>query len=113
MIYYCTVDDCTLVCHNLEFKDRQKEPLKARNSHSLDGAASYSQEKSKPHTNEKIQTTTSNCNSGREIKLTKSLPHMYNMTRSPSVDEDGDAWRYVNEPYIYYTYLKYWLYLLQ
>ena len=114
MIYYCTytVDDCTVVCHDPEFEDKQKERIKARNVQSLDGAASYPREnhvlhsRSKPHTKEKIWTTTSNSgvsNSSGNNSKARSLPHMYGMIRSPSADDDdGNAWRYVNESYINY-----------
>ena len=53
----------------------------------------------------KIQTTTnisfsrvSNSSGDKSKAIARSLPHVYNMVRSPSADDDdGDAWRYVNE----------------
>ena len=70
--------------------------IQAKKFRSLDGAISYPQEKqysrSKSHTTEKLCFSELSNSSRDKPKVTKSLPHMYNMTSSPTVDE-GDVWR--------------------
>ena len=116
MIFTKYVDDNTDIYHGLEFEDGQEQKVQARKIKSLEGATSYPQEihtlysRSKSHTKEKIRTTTSNIglsNSSNDaskvlVESINSLPRIYNMTSSPSVDEDSDPWRYVNETH--YTY---------
>ena len=117
----------TDLCHGPDFEDDQEQKVHRELVDSLRESSetpSNSQEKhmllfsSKPHRNENILTGSGNINFStfstfskdkpKVVSCTQSLPRMYKMTMNPSLDEEGEAWRYVHAYVNCYQFLCYY-----
>ena len=115
-VYDFIIDDSDL-CHGPEFEDDQKQIVQRGIFDSLtesSGAASNSQEKQTLLFNSEPDAGTifsRFSNFSNDKPRAQSLPRIYKMTINPSLDEDGNAWRYVHKYTVcnlFYRFLYYY-----